>query len=93
MVKAIQEGLEERKFDKDKKATDDTDDATEDSFDTSNIRSLAGIDEDESAAEAKRNLAKKMKEEEGATMGSDPTKRPRKPIAKPATLKKKPTSK
>ena len=94
IVNAIEEGLNERKFDKDKKATDETDDAsTEDSFDAPSISSLADIDEDESAAEAKRNLAKKMKEEEGATMGSDPTKRPRKPIAKPTTIKKKPLTK
>ncbi|MFZ4741639.1 MAG: 30S ribosomal protein S2, partial [Bacteroidales bacterium] len=92
IVNAIEEGLNERKFDKDKKA-EDTEDTTEDSFDTNQIRSLADIDEDESAAEAKRNLAKKMKEEEGATMAGDPTKRPRKPIAKPTTLKKKPTTK
>jgi len=93
IVNAIEEGLNERKFDKDKKATDDAEDATEDSFDTTQIRSLSDVDDEESIAEAKRNLAKKMKEEEGATMGGDPTKRPRKPIAKPTTLKKKPTTK
>ncbi|MCX6230450.1 MAG: 30S ribosomal protein S2 [Bacteroidetes bacterium] len=95
VVNAIEEGLNERKFDKDKKATDDADDATEDSFDTTkHIHSLTEVDEDEVAAEAKRNLAKKMKEEQDAAMGSgDATKRPRKAIAKPATLKKKPTTK
>ncbi|NVN95602.1 MAG: 30S ribosomal protein S2 [Bacteroidetes bacterium] len=93
IVNAIEEGLNERKFDKDKKASDEADDS-EDSFDTTTeIRSLADVDEDESAAEAKRNLAKKMKEEESLAMGGDPTKRPRKPIAKPTTLKKKPTTK
>jgi len=95
VVNAIEEGLNERKFDKDKKVTDEAEDATEDSFDNAkHIHSLTEVDEDEVAAEEKRNLAKKMKEEQDAAMGSgDSTKRPRKPIAKPATLKKKPTTK
>ena len=46
------------KFDKDKKATDDAEDATDDSFDTTQIRSLTDVDDEESIAEAKRNLAK-----------------------------------
>ncbi len=92
IVNAIEEGLNERKFDKDKKAADDAAEKVEDSFDAS-VAPASDVDEDETTAETKGNSAKKKKEDENATMGGDSVKRPRKPIAKPTTLKKKPTTK
>jgi small subunit ribosomal protein S2 len=89
VVNAIDEGLSERKFDKDKKANDDADDS--DDFDANN-RSGADLDEDEEAEELRRKNAKKLKEEEDGM--ADGSKRPRKPMAaKPSGLKKKPLGK
>lgn len=89
VVNAIDEGLSERKFDKDKKANDDADDS--DDFDANN-RSGADLDEDEEAEELRRKNAKKLKEEEDGM--ADGAKRPRKPMAaKPSGLKKKPLGK
>jgi len=90
IVNAIEEGLNERKLDKDKKVEDREDDYTEDNLTESRISSIEDIDEDddEETKENKRRLAKKMKEEEEASENSG--KRPRKPIAKPTSIKKKP---
>lgn len=90
LVNAIEEGLNERKLDKDKKVEDREDDYTEDNLTESRISSIEDIDEDddEETKENKRRLAKKMKEEEEASENSG--KRPRKPIAKPTSIKKKP---
>jgi small subunit ribosomal protein S2 len=90
IVNAIDEGLSERKFDKDKKAADEVDELNEDRYDSAGI--LIDADEDEEAAENRRKNAKKMKEQEDNM--TDSAKRPRKPIAaKPTGLKKKPTTK
>ena len=85
VVNAIDEGLSERKLEKDKKASED-----EDSFDENgdNIGGRAFDIDDDDDAETKRRNAKKAKDE--ADGMSDSSKRPRKPIAKPSGLKKKP---
>jgi len=90
IVNAIEEGLMERKLDKDKRADEKDDDYSEDNTSDSRIASIEDIDDDddEETKENKRKLAKKMKEEEDAIDSSG--KRPRKPIAKPASIKKKP---
>ena len=90
VVNAIEEGLNERKLDKDKKGAEDSDDTSmEEGMDKNKLLSI-DIDEDEESSEIKKKNAKKMKETEEDT-SSDAVKRPRKPIAKPASLKKKPT--
>jgi len=89
LVNAIEEGLMERKLDKDKRADERDDEYSDDNISDSKIASIEDIvDEDEETKENKRKLAKKMKEEEGALENSG--KRPRKPIAKPTSIKKKP---
>lgn len=90
LVNAIEEGLMERKLDKDKRADERDDEYSEDTTSDSKIASIENIDEDddEETKENKRKLAKKMKEEEEALESSG--KRPRKPIAKPTSIKKKP---
>ncbi len=88
IVNAIDEGLSERKLEKDKKASDDDDSAD----DNDNIEGRSYDIDDEDDAETKRRNAKKAKDEADAM--SDSSKRPRKPIAaKPSGLKKKPLSK
>ena len=88
VVNAIDEGLSERKFDKDKKAADDMDDS--DDFDNDN--NALDLDLDEDTEENRRKIAKKAKEDGDAM--ADGSKRPRKPMAsKPSGLKKKPTGK
>jgi len=91
IVNAIEEGLNERKLDKDKKVEDREDDYTEENITESRISSIEDIDEedDEESKENKRRLAKKMKEEEEEA-SENSGKRPRKPIAKPTSIKKKP---
>jgi small subunit ribosomal protein S2 len=91
IVNAIEEGLNERKLDKDKKVEDREDDYTEENITESRISSIEDIDEedDEESKENKRRLAKKMKEEEEEA-SENTGKRPRKPIAKPTSIKKKP---
>ncbi len=85
MVAAIEEGLNERKFDKDKKAQEDEDAATEAKLNSQTLEAFEDLDEDEEAA-AKRKLAKKMKDEEEQ---AEAAKRPRRPVLnKPATIKK-----
>jgi small subunit ribosomal protein S2 len=85
VVNAIDEGLSERKLEKDKKASEE-----EDSLDENgdNIGGRAFDIDDDDDAETKRRNAKKAKDE--ADGMSDSSKRPRKPIAKPSGLKKKP---
>lgn len=91
IVNAIEEGLNERKLDKDKKVEDREDDYTEENITESRISSIEDIDEDddEESKENKKRLAKKMKEEEEEA-SENSGKRPRKPIAKPTSIKKKP---
>ncbi len=91
IVNAIEEGLNERKLDKDKKVEDREDDYTEENLTESRISSIEDIDDDddEESKENKKRLAKKMKEEEEEA-SENTGKRPRKPIAKPTSIKKKP---
>ena len=86
MCNAIEEGLNERKFDKDKKAQEDEDAAAaEANIHSETLDAFEGMDEDEEAA-AKRKLAKKMKDEEEQ---AEAAKRPRRNVInKPATIKK-----
>jgi len=85
MVAAIEEGLNERKFDKDKKTQEDEDAAAEAAnTHSATLEAFEGVEDEEAAA--KRKLAKKMKDEEEQV---EAAKRPRRPVInKPATIKK-----
>lgn len=68
MVEAIEEGLNERQFDKDKKSSDDETEENEDQ--NNNIRSLEEVDDEEMIAQKARITAKaKLKEEEESNDG------------------------
>ena len=85
MVAAIEEGLNERKFDKDKKTQEDEDAAAEAAnIHSETLEAFEGVENEEAAA--KRKLAKKMKDEQEQV---EAAKRPRRPVInKPATIKK-----
>ncbi len=86
MVAAIDEGLNERKFDKDRKAQEDEDAAAEANVRSNSLAEFEELDTDDEETIAKKRLAKKMKDEEEQ---AEAAKRPRRNVInKPATIKK-----
>ncbi len=83
MVKAIEEGLMERKFDRDKKAQEDRDEQEETvKVKSETIEMLEAEDED--GVELAKKISKvKINEEEETDGAAKPAKRPRKIVAKP----------
>ncbi len=87
MVEAIEEGLNERQFDKDKKVTDD--DAEETDEQKANIRSLEEVDDEEMIAQKAKISAKaKLKEEEEAGEAEKMKSGAKKIVAKKPVVKK-----
>ena len=88
MTDAIEEGLSERQFDKDKKNTDDDNEELEEN---KSIRSLEEIEEDEEIARKAKNSAKsKLKDDSDDDSDKPASKKPvaRKKVVKKASPKK-----
>lgn len=88
MTDAIEEGLSERQFDKDKKNTDDDNEELEEN---KSIRSLEEIEEDEEIARKAKNSAKsKLKDDSDDDSDKPASKKPvaRKTVVKKASPKK-----
>ncbi len=82
MIEAIQEGLEERKLDKDKAGDDDDDDATKSDLETDGSDSKA--EELDRAKSLKVKKVKMADEEDESTAGIKGTKGPKGIVKKPA---------
>jgi small subunit ribosomal protein S2 len=77
VVEAIEEGLAERKFDREKRAADED----HDEFDENGVRiSIEDIDEEETAAE--REIARKKRIADGEESSEERSKRPRKTVTR-----------
>ena len=82
MVDAIEEGLTERRVDKESKGFDESDDSdSEDGYDS---RRKFSVDDDDDDVKGKRNEPKGTKLKEGGTDDAKTAKRPRKVITKPS---------
>jgi small subunit ribosomal protein S2 len=90
MVSAIEEGLMERKLDKDKRAEDDDRDFE---LDEDGRRIYADDEDEDSATGDKRKGEKGAPRPRGEEDSSDRSRRPRKAIAKPIAQRKGPPRK
>jgi hypothetical protein len=93
MVESIEEGLAERKFDKDKLAEDEKEEAAE--IDRLKAKTLAELEEDDDDDEVMKNkkaaakaAALKLNEEDNKEKAKRPVIRPKGPVKKPLGLKK-----
>jgi small subunit ribosomal protein S2 len=96
MIESIEEGLAERKFDKDKQAEDEKEEAAE--IDRLKSQTLAELEEDDDDDEVKKSkkaaakaAALKLNEEnDNKEKAKRPVLRPKGPVKKPLGLNKKP---